>query len=261
MPKNKGYKALPVTANRLMVKASATIGRRKNTIHAIVDVDISVPRNLMQNHFVLTGEKLSLTAYIVACLAKTIKENPYMNSFNKGRKHIILDDVTVSVLIEREIHDEKVPEPIGIQKAQAKSYRQIHEEIRAAQNKKGDRLGSLSGMGWMRFIPVFLLRTFIHFADKNISMAKRYGKVSVTAVGMFSKEAVWFIPLGGATVLVTVGGICENLILIDNKVESREHLCLTVSFDHNIIDGAPAARFMKAFLECIKCRSLLNDLV
>jgi len=36
-------------------------------------------------------------------------------------------------------------------------------------------------------------------------MAKTYGKVAVTAVGMFSKEAVWFIPHGSATILLTVG--------------------------------------------------------
>ncbi|VBB48616.1 hypothetical protein TRIP_D450071 [uncultured Paludibacter sp.] len=39
---------------------------------------------------------------------------------------------------------------------------------------------------------------------------------------------------------------------IDNHFVQREHLCLTVSFDHDIIDGAPASRFMNQFIENIK---------
>ena len=89
-------------------------------------------------------------------------------------------------------------------------------------------------------------------------MAKRYGKVAVTAVGMFSKEAVWFIPHGSTTVLITVGSINNKIIEVERKYVSREHLCLTASFDHNIVDGAPASRFMNQFIETIKSGKLLN---
>ena len=76
-----------------------------------------------------------MTAYIVTCLAHVIKDHPLLNSFIKGNKQIILNDVTVSVLIEREIDNEKVPEPIGISQAQLKTYSQISKEIREAQKK------------------------------------------------------------------------------------------------------------------------------
>jgi len=74
-------------------------------------------------------------------------------------------------------------------------------------------------------------------------MSKSYGKVAVTSVGMYSKEAVWFIPHGSATVLLTVGSIGNKVVEIDGQFISREHLRLTASFDHNIVDGAPASRF------------------
>jgi hypothetical protein len=93
-------------------------------------------------------------------------------------------------LVERDIEGEKVPEPTGIKKAQLKTFREISDEIRAAEKLQSDKLGSLSGQTWIRFIPNVLLKAFVRLADKNISMAKRYGKVAVTAVGMFSKEAV-----------------------------------------------------------------------
>jgi pyruvate/2-oxoglutarate dehydrogenase complex dihydrolipoamide acyltransferase (E2) component len=256
--KNRGYTALPITFNRRMVAASASVTKTKNTIHCITEVDISVPRKLIKEHFERTGEKLSLTAYLVNCLAQAIKAHPMLNAFQKGRKLIVLDDVTISVLIEREIEGEKVPEPIGVTKAQTKSFREIHNEIREAQSQKGNKLGSLSGMTWVRLIPDFLLRTFVRIADRNIRLAKRFGKVSITAVGMFSKDSAWFIPHGTTTVLITVGSISNKVIRIDENYDTREHLCLTASFDHNIVDGAPATRFMKHFTEIVKSGSLLE---
>jgi pyruvate/2-oxoglutarate dehydrogenase complex dihydrolipoamide acyltransferase (E2) component len=258
MKNRTGYKSIPLSFYRQAIIASAAVTREKNAIHSITEVDITEPRRLIREHYESTGEKLSLTAYIVTCLAQVIKQHPHLNSFIKRRRLIILEDVTVSVMIEREMSGEKVPEPIGIKGAQEKSFRQIHNEIREAKKLNNEKLGSLSGITWVRFIPGFLLKIFIRIADKNIKMAKIYGKVAVTAIGMFSKETVWFIPHGSATVLVTVGSINQKVIEFDGRIVSREHLCLTISFDHNIVDGAPASRFMNQFAETIKSGKLLN---
>lgn len=43
--------------------------------------------------------------------------------------------------------------------------------------------------------------------------------------------------------VVTLGGIAEKPVVVDGKIEIREMLSVTVSFDHDIVDGAPAARF------------------
>lgn len=253
-----GYKSLPLSINRRAVIASASVTREKNAIHSFTEVDITEPRRLIKEHFERTGEKLSLTAYVVTCLARVIREHPQLNSFIKGKRLIILDDVTISVLIEREIAGEKVPEPMGIKQAQLKTLLQIHNEIREAKKQQIDKLGGLSDQTWIRRIPNFLLKTFIRVADKNIHMAELYGKVAVTAVGMFSKEAIWCIPHGSATVLVTIGSISKKVVEVEGRFVSREHLCLTVSFDHNIVDGAPAARFMNQFIETIKSGELLQ---
>ena len=258
MKSKNGYKSLPLSFNRKAVIASASVTKEKNTIHSFTEIDITEPRRIMKEHLDKTGEKLSLTAYIVTCLAHVIKDHPLLNSFIKGKRLLILDDVTISVLIEREILGEKVPEPIGIKQAQQKTYQQINNEIKEAKNQQSDKLGSLSSQTWIRLIPNFLLKTFIRIADKNVYMAKLYGKVAVTAVGMFSKEAVWFIPHGSATVLVTVGSISKKVVEIDGHFVSREHLCLTVSFDHNIVDGAPASRFMNQLIETVKGGNLLQ---
>jgi pyruvate/2-oxoglutarate dehydrogenase complex dihydrolipoamide acyltransferase (E2) component len=39
----------------------------------------------------------------------------------------------------------------------------------------------------------------------------------------------------------------------------RDYLQLTVSFDHDIVDGAPAARFTKRLVELLETASVLEE--
>jgi pyruvate/2-oxoglutarate dehydrogenase complex dihydrolipoamide acyltransferase (E2) component len=258
MASKRTFQSQPLSFNRLAVKASAQVTSDTSTLHCLTEVDISAVRQLMKTYFEQTGQKLSMTAYVVTCLAATLKEFPHFNAFIKGRRMVMMKELTISVLVEREYEGEKVPEPLGIQNAQSKSFLQIQSEIRAAQKDTGQALGSLGENRWFRLIPGFLLRTFIRLADRNLKMAQTYGKVGVTAVGMFGSGASWFIPHGSSTVLVTVGGIEEKVVKREGEFVTREHLCLTVSFDHAIVDGAPAARFVKRFSELLEGGTLLD---
>jgi pyruvate/2-oxoglutarate dehydrogenase complex dihydrolipoamide acyltransferase (E2) component len=248
----KVYSIQPLSFNRRLVAASASVTSAKNTFHSLAQVDISEPRRLLKSQFEKTGVKLSFTAYIVYCLAQVIRDHPHLNSFIRRNRLITLDDVTISVLVEREFDGEKVPEPASIKGAQRLSFLEISQRIREAKENPGSAMGKVSGKGWIRCIPGFLLRTFIRIADRNLRLAKQYGKVAVTAVGMFSEEPVWFIPHGSATILITVGSIEKRQVLMENRYETREFLCVTGSFDHDIVDGAPAARFMNQFLETVR---------
>jgi pyruvate/2-oxoglutarate dehydrogenase complex dihydrolipoamide acyltransferase (E2) component len=115
-------------------------------------------------------------------------------------------------------------------------------------------------MGWvLRLVPGFLLRAFIWAASRSLSMADRYGKVAVTAVGMYGAGALWFLPLNAGTVAVTVGSIVERPVRSSEGFEGREHLCLTISFDHDIVDGTPAARYAKELAELLASGEALME--
>jgi hypothetical protein len=58
---------------------------------------------------------------------------------------------------------------------------------------------------------------------------------------------------------VTVGGIGQKSGIVDGHIAIREYLSLTISFDHDIIDGAPAARFTQRLKELIESGSGLLD--
>ncbi|MDI6900902.1 MAG: 2-oxo acid dehydrogenase subunit E2 [Anaerosomatales bacterium] len=249
MGSGRGYRSEPFGGDRWMVAAASSVNREKNTIHLTTEADITEPRRMIAAHRARTGERLSLTGYVVACLAQTFEEFPRFNSYRVRGRLIVFDELVVSVLFEREVDGASVPEPVPVRDACRKTYRQVNDEIRAAQASEGGSPRSASGMGWIRFVPAPLLRTFIRLAARSIRMQQRYGVVGVTAVGMFGAGPLWLIPLTNATVTVAVGSIATRVAIVDGVAENREHLCLTLSFDHDIIDGAPAARFTSRFVE------------
>jgi pyruvate/2-oxoglutarate dehydrogenase complex dihydrolipoamide acyltransferase (E2) component len=86
------------------------------------------------------------------------------------------------------------------------------------------------------------------------------GTVVLTSVGMFGRGGGWgigFLPTH--TLGITVGGISRKPGVHDDRVELREYLHLTLSFDHDVVDGAPAARFARRFTELIEMASVLEE--
>ncbi len=78
------------------------------------------------------------------------------------------------------------------------------------------------------------------------------GTVGVTAVGMFGAGAGWGIRPAVPTMMLTVGGIGAKPVVRDGRVVVRDCLSLTVTFDHDLVDGAPAARFAERLKELVE---------
>jgi pyruvate/2-oxoglutarate dehydrogenase complex dihydrolipoamide acyltransferase (E2) component len=79
------------------------------------------------------------------------------------------------------------------------------------------------------------------------------GTVGISSVGMFGKgHGGWGIATGSHVLDLVVGGTSRQLAEVDGRIEPREILSLTIIFDHDIIDGAPAARFARRLVELIE---------
>jgi pyruvate/2-oxoglutarate dehydrogenase complex dihydrolipoamide acyltransferase (E2) component len=78
------------------------------------------------------------------------------------------------------------------------------------------------------------------------------GTVAVTAVGMFGHSSGWALAPSWHTLGLAVGNIASKLVVVGGRIEPREILSLTVAFDHDVVDGAPAARFVRRLLALIE---------
>jgi hypothetical protein len=74
----------------------------------------------------------------------------------------------------------------------------------------------------------------------------------VTNAGMFGSGTGWGISPPGYTSSVLLGSIARKPGVVGEQIEVREYLCLTVSVDHDIVDGAVAARFSRRLKELIE---------
>jgi pyruvate/2-oxoglutarate dehydrogenase complex dihydrolipoamide acyltransferase (E2) component len=69
---------------------------------------------------------------------------------------------------------------------------------------------------------------------------------------MFGEGGGWAVSPTNYTLQVTVGGISEKPRVVDGEIATRELLDLTVTFDHDVVDGAPATRFAQRLGELVE---------
>jgi pyruvate/2-oxoglutarate dehydrogenase complex dihydrolipoamide acyltransferase (E2) component len=255
------YTIKPFPPFRQLVTDGLEIASRRHLIHGLAEVDVSRPRRRLREIKEETGESLSFTGFVTYCCARAIDENKDLHAYRDWRNRLILfEEVDISLGVERSAEGQSQVLQVTIRAANRKSVREIHQEIRQAQSKRLDETSWGRNLRWYVLVPPFLRRLLIRVAGRMPHLIKKLnGTVVVTAVGMFGRGAGWGVPLLGHTLGVTVGGIVSRPVVKDGQLENREHLCLTVSFDHDIIDGAPAARFIQRFKELVESGSGLFE--
>lgn len=248
------YTVEPFPAARQLIAEAGRMGSRRSLIHGLLEIDVTQARTMLREHKARSGETLSFTAFSVACFAHAVDQDRRVQAYRNWRNQLIVfEDVDVVTLIETERGGVALPHIIRA--ANHKTFRQIHDEIRAIQVKpmrSAQRSSLLMRLG--PHLPAISRRVFYGLLLKNPQQLKQYsGTCLVTSVGMFGQGSGWglgFLPWH--TLGLTVGGIASKPGVIEGRIEIREYLCLTITFDHDIVDGAPAARFaqrLKEYLE------------
>lgn len=263
------YDVTPYSVFQRFEAAGSQSVRHKPMIHGLLEVDVTSARAALREHELRTGEKLSFTAFLSACLAKAVDEHKAVQAFRQGARRLILfRDVDIATRVERDTGGKKFVTVHILRAANRKTLRQLHDEIRAAQTADPRRMltrGQLMSIWLFSLLPTVLYKpyfgAFAWMASRNPNLWKQtMGTVGITAVGMFGTGAGWGIPATSPTsLMVTIGGIGEKQVIVDGRVDAREYLCLTISVDHDVIDGAPAARFIRRLKELIESGYGLSD--
>lgn len=251
--KRKNYRIEPIPVMRRFSIDAGYLGRRRHSIHGLIEVDITNAREVIARHKSQTGEGISLTAWLIFCLARAIRENPHVHAYRDWRgRLVIFDDIQINSLFEIEQDGKRFPAPHIFEAAGTKSLRQIHDELRSVQ-KAPRNSGETNFMNWFLRFPAVFRRIFYWMVMRFPARFRRYSSsVLVTAVGMFGRGGGWGIPLPNFTLTLTVGGIVQKPGVVEGQIAIREYLDLTLSVDHDIVDGAPMARFVHAYRQLLE---------
>ncbi len=247
------YTTIPYPKIRRLMVDGGRLGRQKHVVHGLVEMDVTRARQAIRDYKSRTGETLSFTAFVLACLGRAVDMNRHMHAYRDWRDRLVIfDEVDVSTLFEVEVDGRKIIRPHILRAVNRKTFRELHEEVRAFQAGHAASQEA-KFIGWFVRLPGFIRRLFYGVLFRNPHWLKQYyGTVIVTAIGMFGSGAGWGIPVSNHTLQVTLGGIAEKPGVVEGRIEVREYLSVTISFDHDIVDGAPAARFAQRLKELIE---------
>ena len=166
--------------------------------------------------------QVSYTAIIFRAVARALCEKPIVNSTLEGNQIKIFEDVNVGVAVATE-YGLVVP---VVRNADKKSLKEIDTTIIELTEKA--RQGKL--------------------AREELTG----GTFTITNLGMYGVE--FFTPIINPpeAAILGVGKMTEKPVVIDGKVEVKPMIMLSLSYDHRIVDGTPAAEFLRIVKEKIE---------
>jgi hypothetical protein len=262
------YEETPFLRTRLAHVDTLDQGHRKHHIPILLEVDVTHPRARMRNLEARTGEAPSFTGWIVACLARAVAEHPRVHAMRRGALSLVtFQDVDVSIVVERAVtrrpSGETLPMPYVLRRANEKDVWAMHRVIRQAQARPvepaeavlgGRRLGRLTDLFFRlpRTLRAWLV--FRRLVDDRFFAKRLMGTVVVTSIGTagLGGGSVWAIPTGIHPLVLAIGAIARKPALVGQATEARELLDLTLLFDHDVVDGAPVARFLGRLREVLE---------
>lgn len=263
------YRILRFSKTREMIAEATRQSKYYSHIQGILEVDVTKALEIMNKYREKTGERLSFTAWTIKCIAKAVTEFPVVQTFRVGRNKMIeFHDVDVKCNVEKMIEGKSVPIQYIIRKANEKSFKEIHDEIRKAQkyNKDDERVKERKIKRQQKQImslPKFIRNFFWQSIMTNpFKIKKNLGTIGVTAMGMFGKGlSGWALPVTMHSTTFAIGAIVKKPVFIDNEFIPRDILHVTLVFNHDVVDGAPAVKFSNRMQEIMSSAYDLDDFV
>lgn len=254
------YQVVDLTPGRRIWLNTLDLSWTPHAIYGLLEVDVTLARKHIAEHKARTGESLSFTAFLACCLARAVGEHKEVQACIKGRRQMmIFEDVNIGLMVEHKAREGGALMGHVILGANHKTYREIHDEIRSVQTSP---VPSGRGMpSWFRSLmllpwPFSKLIMAIIRANRRrdpLSFVSMGGTVAITSVGMFGGgHSGWGLTPTPQSLGLVVGGITRKPAMVGLRVEPREILNLTVMFDHDVVDGAPATRFTRCLIELIE---------
>jgi len=227
-------------------------GRRKNVIHGLIEIDVTEARRRLREAE-QAGRHLSFTAFLMSAVARAVAEDRILHAYRRRNQLIMFHDVDVNTQIEVELAGQKIVQSLIVRAADRKSVREISDEVR--QGRSGDPSterrygGTIAAVSLPRPMRSLAWRTVM----SNPFWFKRFGgTIGLSSIGMFGPGGGWGIQIAPPTLMITVGGVATKPRYLNGSLEPREMLDLTISVDHDIVDGAPAARFARRLAELVE---------
>jgi pyruvate/2-oxoglutarate dehydrogenase complex dihydrolipoamide acyltransferase (E2) component len=260
MKKIGSYSIESFPPSRIFTIDIGVLGSRKHHVKALLEFDVSKAREKIRAARSAGNVKISFTSWIVKCIATSLDENRHVHALRCGRKKLmVFNEVDMSIMIEKEKGGRRIPVPCVLRAVTRKTIAQIYDEIESVKNTDaGDKRLDLdytgsAGEKFMLLLPRGIRLSIWKLLLRNpLRVKKMMGTSLVTSVGMFGSVPGWAVPFSIHPVSFTLGSITPKAILDGGSLKNHDILHMTILIDHDVVDGAPAARFAAHLQELIE---------
>jgi pyruvate dehydrogenase E2 component (dihydrolipoamide acetyltransferase) len=216
-------KRVPFTGVRKAIADAMSASQRSAAaVTLTADVDCSPLVEARKSGKGKREHEVSYNAIFIDVVASTLKQFPYMNARLEDDSIIILEEINIGLAMDSE---QGLVVPV-IQRADRLSLEQIEQRIRELIDKIRNRGATPDDF--------------------------HGGTFTVTNLGAFGIDAFTPIINPGQAAILGIGRISERAVVSKGKVEIRPMSVLSLTFDHRLVDGAPAARFLNALKELME---------
>lgn len=238
-------------------------GRRKNLIYEIFEGDITDFLAWKKANKADTVCDYSVTAFVAHVFAKTIDEYPDIQAYRGGmwgREWIVFEDVDIALIVEKLIQGVRMPWIHTIRACNRQSMATFATSIEIAKDEPTE-----STLRWrlartVMHLPTFVRRlTWLLPRHNPFLMKFLAGTVAVTSVGMFARGNLALLPSTPLTLTLAIGSIERRAVFQDGELVQRDCITLSICADHDIVDGAPLARFIARMKEKLEAPGLFIE--
>ena len=158
---------------------------------------------------------VSYTDILVKAVASALREHSILNSTLEGESIKVFEDINIGIAVAT---DRGLVVPV-IHNADKKSLAEIASTAKRLIKKA--REGTL------------------------LKEELTGGTFTITNLGMYDVDVFTPIINPPEAAILGVGRVAERPVVMNNQIISKPMMQLSLSFDHRVVDGAPAARFLQ----------------
>lgn len=246
--------------SRLATIDVGKIARDRHRVISMLEIDVTDLRTALRARR-RSGSPVSLLACFVKAVAIAITRVPQVHAVRRGRRRIVFNEIDIAVAVERTVDGQNVPIPVVIRSVDKINLEEIETEITKAMSQPingpedyqlGHRRSAVAMNLYFRLpgrLRLAIMRSLLrrpHLRKSNM------GTVIVTSLGSVGRVPAWIVPTTIHNLAFGIGTIVKKPRVVGEAIVPRDVLHLTVSFDHDVIDGVPAGRFTQNLVRLLE---------
>lgn len=237
--------SLSFPKSRLHTWHFLNFAREFSPVFLSMEVDMSRVVEV-RNRLKAEGRNISYVTFLMQCAGRALEKYPEANSAVKrgaNPQMIRYEGIHAKFTLDKRINGTRIVCPGKVENVNQAGLDEIQERVSYFRDNTFEDIEEFKGLRLLHKLPAriggFIFKRVLGNLNKRLDLQ---GSFAVTSLG--HKAVTAFYPQISATICFGMGTVAKKPVAIDNQLEIRPMLHLSMAFDHAAIDGALAADYL-----------------